>query len=822
MCFNKNAKETVFQCVLSYTADQPLCGVCKNLRGRMEIIMKKNLLKKAAALFTCGIMFTAGSTPVLFDADAANNIISNGSFDGGTSGWSTYKQSGGSCSLGTENGQLALKISSVGTLNYSVQVGYDIVPLYQNGVYHLSYDISCTTDRFIEGMIQQNGGTYQAYTWKGISLTSEPQKVDYQFTMEAETDIMAKLVFNCGTQGEDLPEHTIYLDNVSLELVDDSQVDYEAFMPYEPDILTNQVGYVPDSTKTAVFRDVTSETEFSVLNADTNETVYTGTLTGGTFNSSANETDYYGDFSSVTEPGKYYITCGALDDSYTFEIADNVYDDLFDSTVRMLYFQRCGCEVSAGAFSHPACHTGTAVVYGTNQAIDVTGGWHDAGDYGRYIVAAAKAVADLLYAYDANPDMHTDSVGIPESGNGVPDILDEVRYELEWMLKMQDSSGGVYHKVTCENFPGYIMPQYEKDTLIVTPISTTATADFCASMAMAYEFYYDIDKAFAEKCLAAAEKAWDFLQANPNLIFNNPTDITTGEYGDSSDLDERYWAAAQMYRATKRDEYLSALDQAIVKTGLDWSTVGSYGLIALLTMDDIDTESTSYTRAYNALITQAKTALKNTSNSGYGISVTTFNWGSNMTIANSGITLSIAAEITGDEKYAEAAETALHYLLGRNPNGVCYVSGYGTVSPLNPHHRPSMAAGQAMPGMLVGGVNENLEDSAAKAYLATVPAAKCYVDHSESYSTNEIAIYWNSPLTYLMSLIEDVEEEAPVQGDVNADGSFTVADVVMMQKYLLGIGTLTDMNAGNVADSDSAASINIFDLAVMKKMIAQN
>ncbi len=783
--------------------------------------MKKHLLKKAAALFTCGIMLTAGSTPVLINADAANNIISNSTFDSGTSGWSTYKQSGGSCSLGMENGQLALKISSVGTLNYSVQVGYDIVPLYQNGVYHLSYDISCTTDRFIEGMIQQNGGTYQAYTWKGINLTAEPQTVDYEFTMEAETDIMAKLVFNCGTQGEDLPEHTIYLDNVSLELIDDSQVDYEAFMPYEPDILTNQVGYMPDSTKTAVFRDVTDETEFSVLNADTHETVYTGTLTGGTLNSSANETDYYGDFSDVIEPGKYYITCGALDDSYTFEIADNVYDDLFDSTVRMLYYQRCGCEVSADVFSHPACHTSEAVVYGTSETIDVTGGWHDAGDYGRYIVAAAKAVADLLYAYDVNPDIHTDSVGIPESGNGVPDILDEVRYELEWMLKMQAESGGVYHKVTCENFPGYIMPQYERDTLIVTPISTTATADFCASMAMAYEFYYDIDKAFAEKCLAAAEKAWDFLQANPNLIFDNPEDITTGEYGDSSDLDERYWATAQMYRATKNEEYLTALEQATVKTGLDWSTVGSYGLIAILTMDDIDTESTSYTRAYNALITQAKTALKNTSKSGYGISVTTFNWGSNMTIANSGITLSIAAEITGDDTYAEAAETALHYLLGRNPNGVCYVSGYGTVSPQNPHHRPSMAAGQAMPGMLAGGVNENLEDSAAKAYLATTPDAKCYVDHSESYSTNEITIYWNSPLTYLMSLIE-VEEEASVQGDVNADGSFTVSDVVMLQKYLLGIGTLTDMNAGNIVDSDSSESINIFDLAAMKRMIAEN
>ena len=108
-------------------------------------------------------------------------------------------------------------------------------------------------------------------------------------------------------------------------------------------------------------------------------------------------------------------------------------------------------------------------------------------------------MADLLIAYDANPELFSDSIGIPESGNGVPDVLDEVRYELEWMLKMQDSqTGGVHHKVSCENFPGYVMPETETDELIVTPVSTTATADFCASMAMAYEYYQKFDKDFAE------------------------------------------------------------------------------------------------------------------------------------------------------------------------------------------------------------------------------------------------------------------------------------------------------------------------------------
>lgn len=135
-----------------------------------------------------------------------------------------------------------------------------------------------------------------------------------------------------------------------------------------------------------------------------------------------------------------------------------------------------------------------------------------------------------------------------------------------------------------------------------------------------------------------------------------------------------------------------------------------------------------------------------------------------MTIANGGIILALASELTGEQNYSEAAQAQLNYLLGVNPVGICFVSGYGTVSPENPHHCPSMAVGHAMKGMLAGGVNQNLEDSAAKAYCQDQPAAKCYVDNSESYSTNEITIYWNSPLTYLLSLTEYAGLDE--QGDV--------------------------------------------------------
>lgn len=787
-------------------------------------MMRIKGLRRCLAVL-CAAVLSMGSLAAMPASAEVKNLVSNSTFDSGTSGWDTYQASGGKATLTTENGKLALQIDSVGKLNYSVQCNYDIIPLYKNGVYHVSYEISSTTDRYVEAMIQQNGGTYQAYTWKGLDLTAEPQTVDYEFTMKQDTDVMSKLVFNCGLEnGEDLPAHTIYLDNVKVELVDDSNVDYTSILPYAPSIMTDQVGYQPDETKTAVFRDVTNETSFSVVNANSGQVVYTGELSAPTFYSSADENNWTGDFSAVTEAGTYYITCGGLDQSYSFTIGNDVYDSLLDDSVKMLYLQRCGTQVEDSTFGHAACHDTLATVYHTNEKIDVSGGWHDAGDYGRYVVPGAKSVADLLIAYDANPELFSDSIGIPESGNGVPDVLDEVRYELEWMLKMQDSqTGGVHHKVSCENFPGYVMPEMETDELIVTPVSTTATADFCASMAMAYEYYQKFDKDFAEKCLNAAKNAWAFLQENPNFIFSNPSDITTGDYGDTSDIDERYWAAAQMWRATGEDTYRTALESMRVQTGMDWMEVGDYGNIAILTMDGVDTDSDLYTRAKTSILKEADQMKGLSQSNPYGVSVSRYNWGSNMGVATSGMILNLAYQMTENSTYLDTSRSNLHYLLGNNAMGECFVTGYGTVSPEHPHHRPSMSKNQAMKGMLVGGVNSGREDSAAKAYCANSPAAKCYVDHWESYSTNEITIYWNSPLTCLLAMNSTArtpEHDDIISGDVNQDQTVNTADVVLLQKYLLGEVSLTETQA-KAADVQADNTVNGFDLAVIRQKLVQ-
>lgn len=776
-------------------------------------------LKKIVSGIVSLVMISTNMTYLGVSADTTpKELIRNGTFDSTSKGWYNYidTSSGASGSLTVTDGKLNLKVNEVGTLNYGVQMYYDIIPLYESGKYHLTFDISSDVDRFVECMLQENGGSYTAYKWQGIDLVAnETQHVEIDFTMTYESDLFTKLVFNCGEQkGDgDNSSHNIYLDNISLTLVDDTDVDYSVFQKEETSILTNQVGYLPNVDKIAVFRgENLTDTTFNVVNSDTNEVVYSGEIYGEKVNSKASETNYYGDFSSVTKEGSYYIETATLGKSYAFEISSNVYNDLLNSTLRMFYLQRCGTEVEDSNAGHSVCHNTLATIYGTNEKIDVSGGWHDAGDYGRYVVAGSKAVADLLLAYDNNPSIFTDNIGIPESGNGIADILDEVRYELEWLLKMQDlSTGGVHHKVTCANFPGYVMPQFETQELIVTPVTTTSTADFCAVMAMAYEYYKDIDKDFSELCLERSKLAYKFLEENPNLIFKNPTDITTGEYGDTSDRDERYWATAQLFKATGDSKYLTDFENmanSIVCSGFDWTTVGEYGNIAYLTADSELKNPDIIEKISNAVIKSADSLVTISNNDGYNVSVSKFNWGSNMTISNNGMNLYFANSINENADYINTANEQLNYLLGKNALGTSFVTGFGTVSPENPHHRPSMKSEYAVEGMLVGGVNQNLEDNFAEALLYEEPSAKCYIDNAESYSTNEITIYWNSPLVNLLSYVMDEDNNKIDNPPVNQN---KFLDLLRLKKYILGIS----VDSSNL-DINNDGYINILDVIKLK------
>ena len=433
------------------------------------------------------------------------------------------------------------------------------------------------------------------------------------------------------------------------------------------------------------------------------------------------------------------------------------YKKVFLQACRMFYLQRCGCcltEKLAGEYAHPACHTSTARVYGTEQFADVSGGWHDAGDYGRYVVPAAKAVADLMLAYTASPSVFSESLNIHDSSSGVPDILTEVRYELEWMRKMQRADGGVYHKVTCAAFPGFAMPQCETDELIIAPVSTAATGDFAAAMAMASRVYAPFDPSFAQDCLTAAWRAWDYLSDTEPTPFQNPEGIATGIYDDENDSDERYWAACALYAATGEGKYHDYIRSSINPNwaaDLGWADVGAYGNAVYLSLDSDLSDTAIKSTIKNDLLSTANRIEQATNSSAYNISVSDFIWGSNMVVMNNAMLLLMANDIRSNSAYTDCIRRHIDYIFGSNPMSVCYVTGCNESSARNPHHRPSIAAGHAMMGMLVGGPDQYLHDAYAQTLLRASSPPCCYIDHAESYSTNEVAIYWNSPLVYVMA-----------------------------------------------------------------------
>ena len=300
----------------------------------------------------------------------------------------------------------------------------------------------------------------------------------------------------------------------------------------------------------------------------------------------------------------------------------------------------------------------------------------------------------------------------------------------------------------------------ETADLFVFPVSTAATGDFSAVMAMAYPLYESVDRAFSKRCLRASVNAYEFLKRSEPLPFHNPSGVVTGEYGDESDADERYFAAAALYQATGQAYYLSdasALYQGGRWADLGWADVGGYGNAALLFGARACEDDILAGRLRADLLSAAESICERTEKSPYGISISEFLWGSNMYLLNNAMALLMANDAQESERYLSAARAHLRYVLGGNPLGVNFVTGAGASSPKNPHHRPSAAAGKAMPGMLVGGPDEHLHDLAAKTLLSGKPAAERYLDSVESYSTNEVAVYWNSVLLYVLARLSKLE-----------------------------------------------------------------
>jgi len=540
------------------------------------------------------------------------------------------------------------------------------------------------------------------------------------------------------------------------------------------DIKVDQVGYLPQARKLAFV--VTNQTadEFLLRKADGSTVAFRGKLSAPTFDTDSGDRIQLADFSQFKTEGRFYIEVPGVGTSWTFSIGPSVYRRAFYLTMRSFYGQRCGTAVNLGpefpGFKHDACHlTGAYHPSSGKTGPRVSAkGWHDAGDYGRYVVNSGISTGELLWTFElyGNKLKHL-SLDIPESHNSMPDILDEIRWNLEWMLTMQDEDGGVWPKQTSERFAEFVMP--EKDALLSYVIgigkepykSSPATADLAAVMAIAARVYKRFDADFAQKCLTAAQQAWAWLQKHPHVTFRNPDGVLTGEYGDADPRDEILWAAAELWRTTKDTTYeryflahYSEHLSTIAARPPWWQHVGSLALWTYM-LDHAANKQVART-IREASLKAADEIAARTATAGYRNSLTSkdYVWGSNGVVANYAVQLMIANVVKPDDRYVEAALENLHYLFGRNTFSLSWVTQLGDNPFRHPHHRPSQADAnlQPWPGLLSGGPNRTRQDPAMRK-LPSLPLAKMYLDEFESYASNEIAINWNAPLVFVLAAL---------------------------------------------------------------------
>ena len=536
-------------------------------------------------------------------------------------------------------------------------------------------------------------------------------------------------------------------------------------------IRINQIGFYPASVKQFTITD-TKAAAFKVIDPYNNK-VFSGELIDqGTWETSG-ERVMLGDFSSFSAPGAYYIVVDDTIASFPFKIKEDLYSRALRASIKSYFFQRASMAIDerhGGDYQRGAGHPDDKCLFHPSSGrsegtLNSPGGWYDAGDYGKYVVNGALSVGQMLLFLEQYPEAIKDGfLNIPESGNDVSDLWDELKYELNWILTMQDDDGGVYHKLTAKGFSGFIMPEdYDLDRYIIGK-GTAASLDFSAVLAQASRLYKEIDPKWSAKALKASEKAFAWALENDNLPFSNPEDVSTGQYDDTYFDDDFYWAAAELYLATKENAYkgyLKKYDQPYRhELTNSWKFfVRNVGFHSLLeNRDELDEPlGQELTKGHLAL---ADSILQKISENPYRVALDRYEWGSNSDILNQAVVLCVAHRLTGDEKYLAGAEQINDYIFGKNATGYCFLTGFGSKKVMFPHHRPSGADSIAkpVPGFIAGGPNHYKQDAGLVEYTSDFPA-RCYMDVEASFASNEVCLNWNAPAVYVLGYLQQVRNK---------------------------------------------------------------
>jgi len=743
-------------------------------------------------------------------------LIPGGDFAEGQAGfWST-----GNMTPDVSTGAFCVDVPAGTTNPWDAIVGVGGLPITEGVRYRLQAELTATGGNGSARIMVQNdvNGAWNPSITENVVLPAGTT-VPIDFTFEAletyvngEGAANGQLVFQVGGAPS---AWTLCLDNVSL-------FSGAPEAPYEPDtgprVRVNQHGYATFGPKAATLvTEATAAVPWTLKSGATE--VATGTSSPKGVDASSGLNVHVIDFSGVTTEGADYTLEADGEVSHPFAIGGDLYEDLRVDSLSFFYPQRSGIEilgsVAGEAYARPAGHVGvapnqgdTAVTclpagalqidgadaydgYTCDYTLDVSGGWYDAGDHGKYVVNGGISVAQLmatyersLYALTADEGALADgTLRVPESDNGVPDVLDEARWELEWMLKMivpegEQYEGMVHHKVHDAEWTG--LPKYphldEKARYLHRP-STAATLNLAAVAAQGARLFAEYDAAFAAELLDAATVAYDAALATPDLYAPN-TNLATnpggGPYNDAELDDEFYWAAAELYITTGEDTYLDDVlanpfhlggtKDAFQLHGFDWMDVAGFARIELATVPSLVPNR----QAIKQSVLDAAWDVKLLAwNHPFGIPYAgvdgRYEWGSNGKVLNNIALLGAAFDLSGNPYYLKAALMGMDYILGRNALNISYVTGYGDVYAQNMHSRWYAAAiNAAYPhppvGTVSGGPNSDIPDPISGPLLAGCAPQFCYVDNIEAWGVNELTINWNSALSYVASFLADVDD----------------------------------------------------------------
>lgn len=572
------------------------------------------------------------------------------------------------------------------------------------------------------------------------------------------------------------------------------------------DVAVNQIGYVPSADKIARILVPESKLKYTcyVVNKKTGKVVYSGESSSSARVDSLLPNNYMlsFDFSKVKEEGEYYIAT-PIGRSVTITISKQPYNELQDKITNALYYQRCGSALDASivgdTFAHSGCHNASnAKAYFLTKLCDdpnsaaynlymvddsktvsadkLSGGLHDAGDYGRYTTPANGVVALLLYATELSKDGCTTNVITDKAGENIPDTLDQARYQMKWLLKMQDKeTGGVYSRIVTKAFANYVQPQYDNlynNGLYVSRATCVATAGFAGNAASCYTAFKNIDPEFAKQCLDAAKLAYDYLEKNADSTYRETkyeqnseyNGANAGEYEDGAYAGEYYYAAAALFRATgdsKYNEKVKTIYKESVTDAPDYLKTNLYAINA----NDIGGAGTmAYLLNPNADKTLSAEILKSIGETAKSVSdkvnartnkyscpidLVEHYWGSNNTIMNRAYPCIMYNYFTKTNTYEKAIRKINDYILGSNESNYSFVTCCGENSVQHPHHRQSMSAGKCIPGMVVGGINVQAKSSPLH-----------FEDNADMYVYNEPCVYLNSECIFNVAYLVALDKAA--------------------------------------------------------------